>query len=761
LRAIGDPALSKGPVERKVVRIVTPGTLTDDALLTQTRDNFLLAVAPIGNRYGLAWVDLPGGQIFIAQASGPDAFAAEIERLQPAEVLLPEATKVDVGTVDKRNLRQRPPWQFDRDAGIRLLKDQLGTHDLSGFGCDGMHNALAAAGALLEFLRETQRAALPHLTHLRVEYADSCLFMDANTRRNLEIEINPSGRRQHTLVGLLDQAATAMGSRLLRRWINRPERNRTHLRKRLQAVATLAENGHFETLHETLSGVGDIQRILGRVALRSARPRDLAALRDALGRLPDIRRCVAQYDSPLLGEVLERMGKHPDTAAELTAAIRPEPAAQLRDGGVIAAGFDHELDHLRELSEHANDFLIDLEKREREQTGIATLKVGFNRVHGYYIEIGRSRSADVPVHYTRRQTLKSAERYITEELKQFEVQVLSARERSLARELTIFESLLDTLCEALEELQNCAEALATLDVLATFAERAEHLNLVQPEITDHPGIFIEDGRHPVVEHSLDGGFVRNACRLDEQTRMLVITGPNMGGKSTYMRQVALITLMAHTGCFVPARKAVIGPVDSIFTRIGAGDDLTRGRSTFMVEMMETATILNNASDRSLVLMDEIGRGTSTYDGMALAQAAARWLAMKSRAFTLFATHYFELTALADALDGVTNVHLDATQHQGRIVFLHAVKPGPASRSYGLQVARLAGVPRPVVDDAEQILQELERNGHAQPGHGDESLQRSLFEAPQHPALGKLERLDPDQMTPLQALQALFELKQQL
>jgi len=755
---IGDPAASKGPVERKVVRIVTPGTLTEEGLLAQSRDNFLLAVYPAGNGFGLAWADLPGGRIYLANAADNDMLAAELERLQPAETLLPDTMDPAPEMMSDLALRKRPVWQFDLDQGIRLLKDQFATHDLSGFGCDGMNNALAAAGALLEFLRETQRTDLPHIRRLIVEHSKDSLFMDAATRRNLEIEENASGRKEYTLIGLLDRASTAMGSRLLKRWINRPERDRLVLRQRLQAVDALLTNGHYEALQSALQGIGDLPRILARIALRSAKPRDLAALRDGLGCLPAVRQSLRLVDSPLLSTTLEGMGDQQKTADWLARALSDQPAARVRDGGVIARGYDEELDRLREMSEHANNFLIELEQRERERTGITTLKVGYNRVHGYYIEISRTRSAAVPAHYTRRQTLKGAERYITEELKQFEVQVLSAREGALAREQEIYDSLLERLISEMEPLQDAGDAVATLDVLATYAERAETLDLRAPEFSDAAGIRIEDGRHLVVEQSLDGGFVPNSCHLDDDTRMLVITGPNMGGKSTYMRQVALITLLAHTGCFVPARTALIGPIDRIFTRIGAGDDLTRGRSTFMLEMIETANILNNASGQSLVLMDEIGRGTSTYDGMALAQATATALAGHCRAFTLFATHYFELTTLADAMDGIANCHLDAVQHRGDIVFLHTVKAGPASHSYGLQVARLAGVPAAVIEAAQRILDEFEVPSPRIADTAGTMQQKSLFEAPAHPALSLLEKLEPDQMTPLQALQTLFSLK---
>ncbi|MEE9142813.1 MAG: DNA mismatch repair protein MutS [Gammaproteobacteria bacterium] len=749
----GDPTKSRGPVEREVVRILTPGTLTEEALLDARRDNLLVAVHPLKDRVGLAWLDLSRGEFSVMEVDGDSALAAELERLKPAELLLAE----DVPWPFEKNALERPPWHFDLDANTRLLCEQFGTRDLSGFGCAELPAAIAAAGALLRYARETQKSAMPHVTGVRTERRDDALLMDAATRRHLELEDSVTGHPEHTLAGVLDRCATALGRRLLRRHINRPLRDHLTLKRRYQAIATLIE-ADTKGLREHLKGIGDIERILARVALRSARPRDLAALRDALAVLPELVRLLSPIDSPLLREVVHGIGEHPDTTALLEQAIVTTPPIVLRDGGVIADGYDEALDELRAISTQSDQFLLDYEQKERERTGIAKLRVGYNRVHGYYIEISRAQAAKAPEEYTRRQTLKGAERFITEELKSFEDKVLSARERALARERELYEALLDALIEVLAELKTMASALAELDVLMNLAERATTLGYVQPDLVETPRLEIEAGRHPVVERVLNEPFVPNDIALDETTRMLLITGPNMGGKSTYMRQTALIAILAHIGSYVPARRCVLGPIDRIYTRIGAADDLAGGRSTFMVEMTETANILNNASDKSLILMDEIGRGTSTFDGLSLAWAAAHFIGEKIRSFTLFATHYFELTTLADELDGCVNVHLDATEHGDELVFLHSVKAGPADRSYGLQVAQLAGVPRSVIKRARSYLEALERRRDASVPQ-DPSAQTDLFlTPPPHPAVDALKEIDPDSLSPRAALEALYELK---
>ncbi len=758
---IGDPALAKGLVERKVVRVITPGTVTDAALLEERRDNLLLAIAAGKSGYGLAWVDLSAGRFLLEEVPSTSALAAELARLAPAESLVSEDGAWPPCVNELPGLRKRAPWQFDSEAGTRQLSRFFGTRDLSGYGCENLSLGIAAAGALLGYIEETQKSALPHLTGLSVENVAETIALDAATRRNLELDTHPSGRTEYTLLGVLDQSITPMGARLLRRWLNRPLRDQTALRHRHNAIATLTEQRRYDGLRETLRGIGDLERILARVALRSARPRDLSTLRDGLALTPSLRAALSEHDSPLLLQLLDRLGDHEATASHLTAALMDTPPALLRDGGVIRSHFDPELDELRELSTNADRFLIELEEREKEQTGIATLKVGYNRVHGYYIEISHAHSGKAPTHYTRRQTIKGAERYITEELKTFEDKVLSARERSLMRERALYDQLLDFLIERLTALQNAAQAIAQMDVLATLAERAETLNWVCPALDDKPGIDIRRGRHPVVEQVREEPFEPNDLVLNDQRRMLIITGPNMGGKSTYMRQTCLIVLLAHIGSYVPADSAQIGPIDRIFTRIGAGDDLSRGQSTFMVEMTETANILHNATPSSLVLMDEVGRGTSTYDGLALAQACAVQLAKKNRAFVLFATHYFELTELAAQCETIANVHLDAIEYAESLVFMHAVKEGPANRSFGLQVAALAGLPKAVVQQARAYLHTLEHRPpvKAAVGQSDPAKQPQLtLFAENTAALDALRHVNPDDLSPKEALAELYRLK---
>jgi len=760
---IGDPALAKGIVERKVVRIVTPGTVTDEALLNERRDTLLLAVARGKTGYGLAWADLAGGRFLVNEVANEDALEAEIARLEPAETLVADEDGWPSWIAERTGVRRRAPWLFDADSGRRQLLRFFNLHDLSGFGLEDKPLSIAAAAALLGYVEETQKQRLPHLTSIAVESGDGAIAMNAATRRHLELDTRVDGDTRHTLLGILDSTITPMGGRLLRRWLHRPLRDRSLLRHRQQAVATLIESRCGDTLREEFRALGDLERILSRIALRSARPRDLSTLRDGLGMLPQVRAVLAPLDSPCLAELAAELGEHDDHAHLLKSAIVAQPPVLARDGGIFAEGYDAELDELRTLSTNADQFLIDLEAREKAATGIATLKVGYNRVHGYYIEISKGQSDKAPTHYTRRQTLTGAERYITEELKQFEDKVLSARERSLARERLLYEQLLDVLNERLQPLKRCAGAMAELDVLACFAERAQSLDWAQPQLVDEAGIRIERGRHPVVEAVRNDPFEPNDLVFDEGRRMLVITGPNMGGKSTYMRQNALIVLLAHIGSFVPASRAVIGPIDRILTRIGAGDDLARGQSTFMVEMSETSYILHHATNQSLVLMDEIGRGTSTYDGLALADACARHLAHHNRAYTLFATHYFELTRLAEPGSGIANVHLDAVEHGDQLVFMHAVKDGPADRSFGLQVAALAGLPKAVVQQARGRLAELEQQSRDAPSPSlapvalDAPQQFGLF-SPSSAALDALASIDPDDLTPKQALEALYRLK---
>jgi DNA mismatch repair protein MutS len=762
---IGDPALAKGPMERKVVRIVTPGTVTDAALLEERRDNLLLAIAAgVHGSYGLAWVDLSSGRFLLSEVAHAEALAAELARLQPAETLVGEDVVWPKLVASLPGLRKRPPWHFDSDAARRELNRFFGTRDLGGFGVDSMPLAIAAAGCLLGYVEETQKSALPHLSGMAVESASETIALDAATRRNLELDTHPSGRTEHTLLGVLDETVTPMGARLLRRWLNRPLRSHETLRRRHQAIGALIETRRYENLRDQLRGIGDLERILARVALRSARPRDLSTLRDGLAAAPALRESIATLDSPLLHGLVDGIGDHATMAELLKRAIVEQPAVLLRDGGVIADSYDAELDELRRLATHADQYLVELEEREKAASGIPTLKVGYNRVHGYYIEISKGQADKAPTHYTRRQTTKNAERYITEELKTFEDKVLSAKERSLMRERALYESLLDTLTEQLEPLKHAAAAIAEIDVLSTLAERADALDWSAPELTDDDGIAIERGRHPVVEKVREEPFEPNDLVLNDSRRMLVITGPNMGGKSTYMRQNALIVLLAHIGSYVPAARATVGPIDRIFTRIGAGDDLSRGQSTFMVEMSETANILHNATAHSLVLMDEVGRGTSTYDGLALARAAAVHLAATSRAYTLFATHYFELTELASEYGSIANVHLDAVEYGEQLVFMHAVKEGPANRSFGLQVAALAGLPKSVIADARRTLAQLENGMHAHvaahtaTATAPVSPQLGLFATAPSPLERALESMDLDSITPREALDALYRLK---
>ncbi len=757
---VGEVTAGKGLVERKVVRIVTPGTVTDDALLTGRGENLLAAAARVGKSWALAWMDLSSGRFLVRLLETRADLESQLERLLPAELLVSEDADWIEPLSGQRGLRKRAPWHFDQQSAYDLLTEQFGTMDLSGFGLEDEPAAIAAAGALLQYAQETQRTTLRHLRELQMENPHSHLHLDAATRRNLELLQHPQGRDEHTLAGIMDSTATPMGGRLLRRWIAEPIRDRSRLQARHQSIGALMETRLFDDLRRLLRSIGDIERILARVALGSARPRDLTTLRQALGVVPQIKAALLESGREPLQDNGAKIDSLPDLHQLLCTALVDEPPVLIRNGGVIKTGHDGELDDLRKLSGNANDFLLEYEQRQREESGIAGLKVGYNRVHGYFIEITHAHTDKVPLHYKRRQTLKGAERYITEELKTFEDQVLSSRERSQAREQHCYEQLLERLQSELEPLQRIAATISRLDVLCAFTERAVTLDFCCPELTDEPGIDIQGGRHPVIEQVQSEAFTPNNTLLNPQRRLLIITGPNMGGKSTYMRQTALICLLAYTGSWVPASSAVIGPLDRIFTRIGAGDDLSRGRSTFMVEMTETANILHSASQDSLVLMDEIGRGTSTYDGLALAWAVAEYLARQVRAYTLFATHYFELTHLPEQLEGVCNVHLKAVEHGDKIVFLHAVDEGPASQSYGLQVAALAGIPKNVLRQAKHQLSKLEKGN-------EETPQMGLFTTyqepepelePENPALDKLDEIDPDELTPRAALDLLYKLK---
>ena len=765
---VGEVGKGKGPVERAVVRIVTPGTVTEDSLLDARRATLIAALATDGAAFGLAWLDLASGRFAATLLADETSLSAELERLAPAELLAAEGAPAPARIA----VTARAPWHFEFTAAERLLTRQFGVADLAGFGIDRGQHALAvvAAGGLLQYVQETQRTALAHLTSLSLERREDALLIDAATRRNLELTTSLAGRAEGTLIHVLDRTRTAMGARELARWLARPLQDDETVRQRQAAVAALLDTE--QTVREALGAVPDMERVLARVALGSAKPRDLVQLMNALRALPALRQALAGADAPLLVDLLADLGEHRTLCAELARALADSPPLHVRDGGVIRAGYDAELDELRLLGTDTEAFLAEMERAERERTGLNSLKIAYNRVSGFYIELNRSQAEAVPAHYVRRQTVKNAERFLTPELKAFEDRALGARDRSLVREKVLFDDLVAMARAELSALQATARAVASVDVVANLAERARELALVAPQLVTERCLKIVGGRHLVVEQTLDGPFVPNDVDLDESTSMLVITGPNMGGKSTYMRQTALIVILARIGSFVPAERAVIGPIDRIHTRIGAGDDLAGGRSTFMVEMTETALILNTATERSLVLMDEIGRGTSTFDGLSLAWAAARHMAARVRAFTLFATHYFELTAIADELPGVRNVHLDATEHGEELVFLHAVRPGPASQSYGLQVARLAGVPRSVLTAARTYLDDLEARSRALRGPGPQGELR--FDAPAAKADAApdsggatagaaalrhaLQSVDPDSLSPREALDALYRLK---
>jgi DNA mismatch repair protein MutS len=752
---IGDPATSKGPVDRQVIRIVTPGTLTDSELLEEKSDNILLALAKTKGAVGLAWLNLANGDLRVTEIA-PQLLDSELRRIGPAEILAAEGTEPAGYAVTRL-----PEWHFDLDACRKILLKQLGAASLAGYGCEDMEPAIAAAGALLEYARKTQGQALAHVSAVIPERVSEYVRMDAATRRNLELTETLRGEPAPTLFSVLDECATGMGSRLLRHWLHHPLRDQSALRGRYDAVAALAEA--HAAVHKLLRRFADVERITGRVALKNARPRDLSSLRDSLALLPELAPTIPT-SAGLLARLLDDLRVPEDCLALLRRAVMQDPSAMVRDGGVIAGGYHPELDELRALQTDSGTFLAELEQRERARTGIPNLRVAYNNVHGFYIEITNVHASKTPADYRRRQTLKNAERYVTPELKEFEDKALSAKDRALALEKSLYEELLGLLSTHLVRLQRVARALAQLDVLACFAAVASRRGYCRPEFTDDILIEIDAGRHPVVEAQIDR-FIANGVRLSPVRQLLLITGPNMGGKSTYMRQAALIVLMAHVGSFVPAKSARIGPIDQIFTRVGAADDLAGGRSTFMVEMTESANILHNATERSLVLMDEVGRGTSTFDGLALAWAIARQLLERNKSLTLFATHYFEMTRLALDCKEAANIHLDAVEHKDTIVFLHAVEEGPASQSYGLQVAQLAGVPKNVIRNARRYLQMLEDASFARNGQSDLFASASANAEGETPHAAEpdalreaLDAVTPDELTPREALELLYRLK---
>ena len=753
---VGDPAKSKGPVERQVMRILTPGTLTDTALLDDTRNNLLLAVYPGDGLVGLARINLASGE-FILSEIAPGLLGQELERISPAELLIADDFNHAAVTQYSCAKRRLSAWQFDFDSATAILTKQFNTFDLAGYGCADLHPAIAAAGALLDYIKHTQRTTLPHINGLTVEQSSHFIQIDAATRRNLEIDQTIRGESAPTLYSLLNTTQTGMGARLLRHWLHHPLRQTSEVNARLQTVSALIKHHDLASLRLALRAIGDIERIATRIALKTARPRDLSSLRDSLLQLPLIQASLDSEAAALIAQIKQAL-LVPEFASELLArAIKVEPASVLREGGVISDGFDIELDELRGMQANCGEFLLKYEAEERERTGLSNLKVEYNSVHGFYIEISRAQAENAPAEYRRRQTLKNVERFITPELKAFEDQVLSANDRALAREKMLYDLILDQLAPSIPALQLNAVAVAQLDVLTSFAERAQALKYVAPEFVNEDGLNIVGGRHPVVEQ-IAQPFIANDVALSPYRQMLLITGPNMGGKSTFMRQTALIVLLAHCGCFVPATSAKIGQIDRIFTRIGASDDLAGGRSTFMVEMTETANILNNATSQSLVLLDEIGRGTSTFDGLSLAWACAKQLLEKNRSYTLFATHYFELTRLVEEFKQVANVHLDAAEHQNGIVFLHQVQEGAANQSYGLQVAQLAGIPKSVVAAAKRKLMQLEKQNIDAGPQVDMFVAPESPEIPLHAVVSELETLEPDELTPKQALEALYRLK---
>lgn len=763
---VGDPATSKGPVERKVVRVVTPGTLTDENLLQERQDNIVVAVCGDQQHWGIAGLELSSGRFTARELQSTEALSSELERLRGVEVIIPSGEEVP-GAISETGsaINPVPLWYFSSKRSHQVLAEQFETYDLRAFDSDQSPLALSAAGALLQYAHDTHGGDLRHIRGLQVEHPEDHLIIDRASRLNLEIELNLSGGTSHTLVDLLDLCATPMGGRLLRRWLHGPIRNHDHLRLRHQLISQLIEGGEIEVLAKSLRQIGDMERILARVALRTAHPRDLQRLGHGLKQLPEVVGILKKSDTPLLDQLLPRLLGFAPLAKELMDTIDDQPSAMIRDGGVIRTGHDRELDELRLLEQNASDHLLRIESEEREKTGIKTLRVQFNRVHGYYIELPRSQAAAAPDHYIRRQTLKNSERYLTPELKEFEGEILSAKERALSREKQLYEQLIDRLGEETERLQQCAQALAEIDLLQNFAERALTLDFIAPTLVDDVTIEITEGRHPVVESHLQSDFIPNNSSLNSSNRLLIVTGPNMGGKSTFMRQTALITLMAHTGSFVPATSAIIGSIDRIFTRIGSSDDLAGGRSTFMVEMTEMANILRNATPNSLVLVDEIGRGTSTFDGLALAWACAEDLATRVRSLTLFSTHYFEITALAEHLPETINVHLDAAEHGHNIVFLYSVKPGPANQSYGIQVAKLAGLPTSALLAARNKLDGLEREYARQEissGSDEKSDQLTLFASRsdlENNLTKRLLEISPELMTPREALDLIYELHQ--
>ena len=762
---IGDPKESKGPVAREVVRIVTPGTLTEEGLLDSHLESSICAMVDVDHCYGMALIEVASGRFECLYTDSIESLQSQIGRAQPSEFLIPEGSALHRVLPHRAAVTVWPPSSFEVEDNLQQLA-RLGIE--LPFAADGKSSAslgLIAAAVALRYVIETQKRDLPHLSAITAIDAHDLVEIDPASRRNLELTENLRGEQDHTLYSVLNATRTAMGGRLLARWLTQPLRGNLEVLDRLDAVEELLRTRGHPPIQEVLRHIGDVERIISRIALKSARPRDLARLRNALERLPELKTLLQAFQTARLRMLAQDVAPQDDIAHHLRTAIVDEPPVVLREGGVIKQGYDAELDELRDISEGAAGYLIALEQQERGETGLSTLKVGYNRVHGYYIELSKSQAEQAPAHYIRRQTLKNAERFITPELKTFEDKALSSQSKALARERLLFDALIDSLVSQLRPLRAFADGLAQLDVLTTFAERALHLDLVRPILTEAPQLRIEAGRHLVVESMTTDPFVPNDICFDADARQYIITGPNMGGKSTFMRQTAIIAILGRTGSFVPAIRAEIGDLDRVFTRIGSSDDLAGGRSTFMVEMTETALILNHATERSLVLLDEIGRGTSTFDGLSIAWATGQHIAEQIGAMTLFATHYFELTLLASALPHTKNLHLSAREHDDSIVFLYAVNEGPANQSYGLQVAKLAGVPKQVIQIAEDKLHGLERTDDTRSLDSQLAApaQSDLFnKQPNYaPIVTLLRGLEPDQLTPREALDLLYQLKQKL
>ncbi|MCF6808275.1 DNA mismatch repair protein MutS [Thiotrichales bacterium 19S9-12] len=764
---VEDPKTAKGPVKREVVRIVTPGTVTEDSLLLPNQNNYLAAIVRYKNKMGLAYIDITSSEFYVLETNDLSYLQAEVLKIDPKEIIICEDESIDQALNLNAIIKKRPQWDFNFKNALTNLKEQFQVDSLKAFDCEDKPSVIIAASALITYLKETQKRSLPHIQGLKVNYHNQNIMIDAHSQLNLELIKNTRGTTENTLLSIIDQTATVLGSRLLKRWITRPITDLNIIEKRHKIIHILTQESLYEKINQLLCQTSDIERIATRCVLGNASPRDLTSLRQTLTILPEIYQILSKKNTPYFDNILKQINQYPELSQILVKAIVFEPPQIIRDGGVIATGFDQELDELREISQNASDFLLKFEQEERQKTGIANLSVGYNRIHGFYIEISKAQSDKAPTHYTRRQTLKNAERYITDELKTFEDKVLSSKERALHREKSIYHQLLEYIASYYQKLQTTAKAIAKLDVLNNFAERAVTLKLSKPSFSKEPILKLSQARHIVIENVQTSPFMPNNLTLDNNERLMIITGPNMGGKSTYMRQTALIVILAYIGSYVPANQTIIGPIDRIFTRIGASDDLSSGRSTFMVEMTETANILNYATKHSLVLLDEIGRGTSTYDGLSIAWATAEKL-HQVNAMTLFATHYYELTQLSEHYSNIVNYHLSATLHKDDIVFLHTVKPGATSQSYGIAVAKLAGIPNSVINNAKKLLKRFEMQNKPDDNllqedffMDDDKLndhgENSNFKEAQM-LVEKLNSIDPNTLSPMQALEVVFELK---